>query len=168
MTPPSRRLETISLNKEFHLPVSRLVFHSHWKVFFPNLIVCWPVPSRLKHTFGELFVKVIIGGQWCIHSPGLQSACPRPVTLSDPGTCTRGGWHTLYKTDRELNTDTLSGSHTQYKVKHTQKQTDTYTYSLILMHMADWWSEAISHQARISVTLYKFISWCLMEDYTPM
>lgn len=85
--------------------VSFKVSFSLWlKSFLSSLIVCWPVPSRLKHTFGELFVKVIIGGQWCIHSPGLQSACPPPVTLSDPGTYTSRGGHTPYKTHRKLNT----------------------------------------------------------------
>lgn len=55
MAPLSQWLETISRNKELHLSVSRLVFHS----FF------WPVASGWKHTVAELFVKVVIGGQWC-------------------------------------------------------------------------------------------------------
>ena len=129
--------------------VFKVSFALSFKSFCPPsiLIVCWPVPSRLKYTFGELFVKVIIEGWWCIYSPRLQSSCSHPITLSDPGTCMSRVRHILYKTDRKLNTgcymDTLSHTRT-VTLYCILSQGETWTsYICISMHLADLYIKAI-------------------------
>lgn len=122
--PPSWRLETISVNKEFHLPFSRLVLHSHLKVFAPPPI---PSPSPLHSNClltCALQVKTYIWRALCksynwglvMHlQPTLAIIVFSSRHLIWPGHMYEQSQTHSYQTDRKLNTscymDTLS--HTQ-------------------------------------------------------